>query len=389
MADLIANNKGKRRTRSSTSSTESTNSPDLKKAKNTSAADISEDDEVNSNMTEAVERKLDDILSKLSKLDTIEKSVNEIQTTMAKIEARTTKLEEFEASARNEMGDLKSAITFCDNSVTSLEVKLKEELETLKSENEVWAKEFEAKIEDLKSKDLYLEAYSRRENIKFMNINEEDDENAEKVIRSFLRDKLNYSDCDEVEIQRVHRNPARQSMNRATPRPILVRFLRAKDCEDIMSRGRNLKGTNYQMFFDLPSELDLALELFNQVISRYTNMAGNQFLRDFRDCLEIRGIPLHRDEDADDLAKKVGELIDVEIDDDDISISHRLQYDGKQPSSGSRAAPKYDPAIIVKFVRRNFRDEFYKARKHLRNKSTRDLGFTRILAIARFTYRKV
>ncbi|KAK3753099.1 hypothetical protein QZH41_007945 [Actinostola sp. cb2023] len=174
---------------------------------------------------------------------------------MAKIEARTTKLEEFEASARNEMGDLKSAITFCDNSVTSLEVKLKEELETLKSENEVWAKEFEAKIEDLKSKDLYLEAYSRRENIKFMNINEEDDENAEKVIRSFLRDKLNYSDCDEVEIQRVHRNPARKSMNRATPRPILVRFLRAKDCEDIMSRGRNLKGTNYQMFVDLPSEL--------------------------------------------------------------------------------------------------------------------------------------
>ncbi|KAK3731634.1 hypothetical protein QZH41_007668 [Actinostola sp. cb2023] len=249
MADLIAKNKGKRRTRSSTSSTESTNSPDLKKAKNTSAADISEDDEINSNMTEAVERKLDDILSKLSKLDTIEKSVNKIQTTMAKIEARTTKLEEFEASARNEMGDLKSAITFCDNSVTSLEVKLKEELETLKSENE------EAKIEDLKSKDLYLEAYSRRENIKFMNINEEDDENAEKVIRSFLRDKLNYSDCDEVEIQRVHRNPARKSMNRATPRPILVRFLRAKDCEDIMSRGRNLKGTNYQMFVDLPSEL--------------------------------------------------------------------------------------------------------------------------------------
>ncbi|KAK3710895.1 hypothetical protein QZH41_005146 [Actinostola sp. cb2023] len=140
---------------------------------------------------------------------------------MAKIEARTTKLEEFEASARNEMGDLKSAITFCDNSVTSLEVKLKEELETLKSENEVLAKELEAKIEDLKSKDLYLEAYSRRENTKFMNINEEDDENAEKVIRSFLRDKLNYSDCDEVEIQRVHRNPARKSMNRATPRPIL------------------------------------------------------------------------------------------------------------------------------------------------------------------------
>ena len=117
-------------------------------------------------------------------------------------------------------------------------------------------KEFDGKIEDLNLKDLYLEAYSRRENIKFMNIEEGDgDENVEDVIRTFLRDELNYKDYDKVEMQRIHRNPARKNPNRREPRPILARFLRAKDCESIMSHGRNLKGTNYQMFTDLPTEL--------------------------------------------------------------------------------------------------------------------------------------
>ena len=87
-----------------------------------------------------------------------------------------------------------------------------------------------------------------------------------------------------------------------------------------------------------------------------------------RDCLEIRGIPFHQDEDTDDTVKKVAELIDVDVEDDEISISHRLPTDSKV---------KRDPAIIVKFVRRNTRDEFYGARKHLRNKTTKDLGYTR------------
>ena len=37
-----------------------------------------------------------------------------------------------------------------------------------------------------------------------------------------------------------------------------------------------------------------------------------------------------------------------------------------------------DPAIIVKFVRRDVRDQFYAGRKHLRGKSTRDIGLSGI-----------
>ena len=39
------------------------------------------------------------------------------------------------------------------------------------------------------------------------------------------------------------------------PRPIIARFLRYKDVEDIISLGRRLEGTDFQMFRDLPQEI--------------------------------------------------------------------------------------------------------------------------------------
>ena len=54
---------------------------------------------------------------------------------------------------------------------------------------------------------MYLEGYSRHENIKFENITEEktDKEETEKVLRTFLETKLGFDDGANVEIQRVHR----------------------------------------------------------------------------------------------------------------------------------------------------------------------------------------
>ena len=94
------------------------------------------------------------------------------------------------------------------------------------------------------------------------------------------------------------------------------------------------------------------------------------------DCLEIRGIPVVDDEDTNDLVKQVGQLIDVDVDEDDISISHRLAAPKSQ--GGPRDRVIQNPAIIVKFVRRDLRDEFYSARNQLRSKTTRDLGMMRI-----------
>lgn len=85
-----------------------------------------------------------------------------------------------------------------------------------------------------------------------------------------------------------------------------------------------------------------------------------------RECLEFRGIPVLKDEDTNVIVANIGSLLDVELDRADISISHRL----KVKKSTTKTNP---PPIIAKFVRREDRDALYKARKMLRNYSTKDL----------------
>ena len=98
-----------------------------------------------------------------------------------------------------------------------------------------------------------MEAYSRRENVKFENIPEEDPkEGTEMVLRSFLERELGFSDAANIEVQRVHRLGKKKEEK---PRPILARFLRYKDCEKLYSLGHRLLGTDFKMYQDLPFEI--------------------------------------------------------------------------------------------------------------------------------------
>ena len=85
-----------------------------------------------------------------------------------------------------------------------------------------------------------------------------------------------------------------------------------------------------------------------------------------RECLEIRGVTEdpNWEVDTNDIVMKVGSLMGVDLDEDDISTSHRL------PKSRHSDAP---PAIIAKFVRRDIRDRFYRNRKNLKTKSAKDI----------------
>lgn len=80
-----------------------------------------------------------------------------------------------------------------------------------------------------------------------------------------------------------------------------------------------------------------------------------QYIR--RDCLEIRGIPISNDENTNDVVKEIASLIDVEVQDSDISISHRL------PTKSRSLCP----SIIVKFTRRTVRHDLFKKKKQVEN----------------------
>ena len=77
-----------------------------------------------------------------------------------------------------------------------------------------------------------------------------------------------------------------------------------------------------------------------------------QYIR--RECLEISGIPEEMHEDTNDIVIRVGRMIGVEIENSDISISHRLPI--KQSYSKAVRKGKETKKIIAKFVRRDKRD---------------------------------
>jgi hypothetical protein len=74
-------------------------------------------------------------------------------------------------------------------------------------------------------------------------------------------------------------------------------------------------------------------------------------------------------EETDKIVQAVGNLTNVVINPQDISVSHRLkERHGSENPMSSRPPP-----IIVKFVRREVKEKLYSSRRMLRNKSTSEL----------------
>ena len=270
MAETLLNYVTKRRNSSSDSSADGrVESPEAKKAKNADnleilaanrehAGDASEEDSdivlTALELTDDLSGILKGILEKLNKLDTIERAVKKIEGSLVKLDERTTKLEALEKTAREDIDNLKANHAIIkdalDKKIKGLDGKIAELADKERKISQT--------LDDLNTKDLYLDAYSRLENIKFNKIKESsmhpnESENTEEVLRFFLEKQVGYHNARSVEIQRVHRLGKKREDGGA--RHILARFLRFKDCEEILALSSRLKGTNFQMFRDLPQEL--------------------------------------------------------------------------------------------------------------------------------------
>ena len=93
-----------------------------------------------------------------------------------------------------------------------------------------------------------------------------------------------------------------------------------------------------------------------------------------RDSLEIKGIPIEEDEDTNEIVREVAKLVDLDIDHNDISISHRLPAGKKWTDQNGRMHDPGPPAIIVKFIRRDDATDLYNSRFKLKGKTTDDLN---------------
>ena len=212
-------------------------------------------------MTQDVGATLQAILAKLEKLDSIESAVKKIEANLENLEIRTQRLEDFQITVTKDIDDLKEGINFSGQQLKDKSDAAENAhrlYETQLAELTTKCQKNEALLDEIHTKNLYLEAYSHRENIKFTNIEKSTgtgrgrNEGTEEVLRAFLECDLGYREARSIEIQRVHCIGKSKDGN---PRPILACFLRYKDCQQIFLLGHRLKGTNFQMLRDLPQEI--------------------------------------------------------------------------------------------------------------------------------------
>ena len=231
--------------RSNSDSSESS-SPQEKRSKS-----LAEEDEVLQalNMAGNVSEKLDKILGelkKLEKLDAIEATLKDLTSRLENVESTIDKM-------KDDARAVESSIKGMDKSLTYLNKEVEELRGTVEDKDK--------QIEYLHTQHLYLESYSRRENLKFFGIPENEGSASQgkdafgtiDVLCEFLHDVLGFGDPKRnMEFQRVHR--IGKSV-RGKPRPILARFLRYQDRETVLRAGFELKGTEYMILQDFPQEI--------------------------------------------------------------------------------------------------------------------------------------
>jgi len=133
------------------------------------------------------------------------------ESNLKRLEKRTQKLETLKSTASKDINDLKESLDFTGKETKYQMEALKKSQQDCESKlAELWAEIeiYDSKMEDLHTENLSLESYSRWENIKFMNINEEPstnrNENVEDSLHNFLERELGFLDERSIEIQRTH-----------------------------------------------------------------------------------------------------------------------------------------------------------------------------------------
>lgn len=123
---------------------------------------------------------------------------------------------------------------------------LQEDLDNMKSstknqESEIQA--LKAKLADEQEKIIALESYSRRENLRFMNIPEHRDEDCVDTVYDIIENELNIG-AAEIQFHAVHRVGKPRSTvdaSESSPRPIIARFLCREDRDTVFRAKGKLK----------------------------------------------------------------------------------------------------------------------------------------------------
>ena len=160
---------------------------------------------------------------------------------------------------RNVVKTLKDSLDTAQENINQLQTELAETMASVKDNSES-IDDIDADIEALKRRNIRLEAYTRRENIRIYNVEEVAEEKTEEVVRNLLvrNLKIPVENVKAIRFERVHRistSKTKQGSQRR-PRSIIARFSHYQDKELVHSFLKNLKGTDIGISDDFPREVE-------------------------------------------------------------------------------------------------------------------------------------
>ena len=168
---------------------------------------------------------------------------------LAELHADLDKLRyEFKADineVKSSIKKLENSIEFTQGEVDTLKEQVEQESKKHATDVESLHKmvaELELKLKEEVERNKNLEQYTRRENLRFNNIPETEDENCKALIYDVIKKDLDV-DASEIRFHAVHR-VGRKAEDRC--RPIIARFVCREDRDCVWAeRGRIKRSTTY------------------------------------------------------------------------------------------------------------------------------------------------
>ena len=167
-----------------------------------------------------------------STLTEVEKSLESAWSVIGDLQVESKSHADFKKTYQSSLDNVKSELA-----VTSLKnAKLETEIDALKVR---FSKEQE--------KVIALENYSRRENLRFMNVPEREGENCVDIIYDIIENELDM-DVENLQFHAIHRVGKRRSPDEtskaAYPRPIIARFLCREDRDMVLKAKGRLRNSS-------------------------------------------------------------------------------------------------------------------------------------------------
>ena len=142
---------------------------------------------------------------------------------------------------------------------SSKNAKLETEIDTLK-----------VRFLEEQEKVIALQNYSRRENLRFMNVPKQEGENCANIIYDFIDSELNMDD-ENIQFHAIHRVGKRRTSDetsKAYPRPIIARFLYREDRDMVLKAKGRLRNSLQDVNVYITQDYAKAIQMERKVLTK-------------------------------------------------------------------------------------------------------------------------